>query len=273
MQTIAFTNQKGGVGKTTSAVTLAAAAAERGADVLVVDLDSQGSATELLYSSPDPVAVGAAEVVEGGARWSDAAVTVRAEGTLGPGSGRVDLLVASDQLVFTEDRLAETGDLWALGRLASAVRKSGRYALCLVDCPPAVSRLALNAVAGADLVVAPVTLSSMSVRGIERLHQLVEVVDESLGEVPRVLYLPCAVDARYSETGRLLSAFEAAFGSYPEGGLLPPVRTSSAASLAFARRQTALEYDPEGRMASDYRAVLDALVTGGSVLLPAAAIS
>ena len=273
MRTLAFTNQKGGVGKTTSAVTLAAVAAERGVDVLVVDLDSQGSATELLHP-PAPPASGVADVLGTGptggrARWSDVVVTVREPGAVGPGSGRVDLLAATDQLVATEEHLYEAGDLWAIGTLVGGVRKADRYGLCVLDCPPAVSRLTLNAVAGADLVVAPATLSSMSVRGIERLHQLVDVVADNLGEVPRVLYLPCAVDARYTETTRLLDEFERAFGRYPDGDLLPSVRTSSAAGLSFARRQTAVEYRPDGRMAEDYRAVFDALAANGVVHVPA----
>ena len=277
MRTLALTNQKGGVGKTTSAVTLAAVAAERGVDVLVLDLDSQGSATELLHPSGPPTS-GVADVIGTGAaggrvRWSDAVVTVREPGALGPGSGRIDLLPATDQLVAAEEHLYETGDLWSIGALVGAVRKADRYGLCVLDCPPAVSRLTLNAVAGADLVIAPATLSSMSVRGIERLHQLVEVVEANLGEVPRVLYLPCAVDARYSETARLLGEFERAFGLYPDGDLLPGVRTDSAASLSFARRQTAVEYRPDGRMAEDYRAVLAALAANGVVHLPAPAQS
>ncbi|MDT7858211.1 ParA family protein [Rubrivirga sp. S365] len=280
MQTIAFTNQKGGVGKTTSAVTLAAAAAERGVDVLVVDLDSQGSATELL--GPDaPPAAGVADVIGTGpdergrdvppARWSDVVLTAREPGDVAPGSGRVDLLPATDMLVASEEHLYSTGDLWAVGAVVSGIRKTGRYGLCVLDCPPAVSRLSVNAVAGADLVVAPATLSSMTIRGIERLHQLVEVVRDDLGEAPRVLYLPCAVDARYSETRRLLSEFEGAFGEYPGGDLLPAVRTSSAAGLAFARRQTAVEYQPDGRLAQDYRAVLGVLAENGAVHLPATA--
>jgi chromosome partitioning protein len=263
MKTIAFTNQKGGVGKTTSAVTIAAVAAERGASVLVVDLDSQGSATELFLGS-DPPSPGLSDVLSGEARWADVVRTGREPGALGPGSGRVDVLAATEGLTLFEESIAETGDLWAVGTLVSGVRKADRYDLCVVDCPPAIGRLSLNA----DLIVAPVTLSSLSMRGVVRLRRMVDAVEGALGEVPRVLYLPCAVDARYSETAEFLGVLHEAFGEYPEGAVLPPVRTSSAASRSYARALTAVEYRPDGRLAEDYRAVLNALVQQGSLALP-----
>ncbi|MDT7858063.1 ParA family protein [Rubrivirga sp. S365] len=270
MKTIAFTNQKGGVGKTTSAVTVAAAAAERGADVLVVDLDAQGSSTELFLGRA-PEGLGLSDVLAGGGRWADAVVTGREPGAIGEGSGRIDVLPATEGLTLFEESLAESGDLWAVGKLVASVRKSDRYGLCVVDCPPAIGRLSLNAVAGADLIVAPVTLSSLSMRGIVRLRQMVDAVEGALGEVPRVLYLPCAVDARYSETAEFLDVLHQAFGYYPEGDVLPAVRTSSAASRSYARALTAVEYRPDGRLADDYRAVLDTLSEHGSLALPSPA--
>ena len=267
MKTIAFTNQKGGVGKTTSAVTVAAVAAERGARVLVVDLDSQGSATELFLGA-DPPSPGLSDALSGEARWADVVRAGREPGALGPSSGQIDVLPATEGLTLFEESIAETGDLWAVGTLISGVRKADRYDLCVVDCPPAIGRLSLNAVAGADLIVAPVTLSSLSMRGVVRLRRMVDAVEGALGEVPRVLYLPCAVDARYSETAEFLGVLHEAFGEYPEGDVLPPVRTSSAASRSYARALTAVEYRPDGRLAEDYRAVLDALLHHGSLALP-----
>lgn len=255
-------NQKGGVGKTATAVSLAAVARAAGQRVLLVDLDPQASATRWLGAAPD---VALSEVLVGEARTSEALTEARpADGEAPP----LDLLAADEGLIVVERQLGTYGDTLALRRALRRVRDD--YDLVVLDGGPAVTALSANALYAAEVVLVPLSLSSLAMDGVARLRELVALAGEQ-GHSLRVLYLPTGADARLRETRDLLEVLREAFGAYPDGDVLEPVRYSSALSRAYGMRQTIAEYaaeqaaeqnrpDPAAeRAVEDYRNVLGVL--------------
>ena len=274
---VSVQNQKGGVGKTATAVGLAAAARETGHRVLLVDLDPQASASRWLEVEPDGDGVlGLSDLLDGGVGLGGAAAEAR------PADGdrpALDVLAADESLLLVERELGASGVTDRLRAvLDEAVGRGGGatpYGLVVLDGGPAITALSANALYAADVVVAPVTLSSMALDGVVRLRQLVALANEH-GHVLRALYLPTAADARLRETRELLGVMREAFGAFPDGDVLEPVRYSSAVSRAYGVRQTVPEYaaaareddgraDPAAeRAAEDFGAVLDAVLRVGA---------
>lgn len=269
MKTIGVLNFKGGVGKTATAVNLAAAAFHAGRRVLLVDLEPQASATEHL--TDEAFTKDASDVLEGGSGLRDAIYTVRSEEKSG---ARLDLLPGGDGLIGVEILLQSSG---AKNRLAAALNKprsaavADDYDLVVIDSSPDIGLLSLNALYAADLVLCPVKLESPSIHGLKRLLEILERAEQEDDHEPRLFLLPTVYDGRVKESGEVLGALHEGFGAYEgkgNGKVLDPIRYSSALPRAFGLARTVFEHDRRGRAAADYRALYATLASAMGVETP-----
>ena len=168
---IAVSNQKGGVGKTTTAVNLATALAALGRRILVVDADPQGNASTGLGVERDARAHDLYRLISGGITFQDALMPTSADG--------VDLIAASADLSAIELELASKND--RNNRIKTLLDKcKNEYDYIFIDCPPSLGLLTVNALVAADAVLIPLQCEYYALEGLSQLMESVELVRAGL---------------------------------------------------------------------------------------------
>jgi len=163
---IAVANQKGGVGKTTTAINIATALAAIGWRVLLVDLDPQGNASTGLGISQSQRTRSSYHVLIGSAFAADAAVQTRVP--------RLDLLPATIDLSGAEVEMVALEDRAHRLDKALAASPTGRWDICLIDCPPSLGLLTVNALVAAQHLLVPLQCEFFALEGLSQLLQTVE---------------------------------------------------------------------------------------------------
>jgi len=184
---IAIINQKGGSAKTTTSVNLAAALAEKKRKVLLIDLDPQASTTAWLGCAADSQAL--YELFTGKVHVSSIIIKTSITG--------IDIIPSSQWLMGLEKRLAqEVGAETILKHKLNEI-KSGVYDYILIDCPPTLGLLTLNALSAVDEVIIPVEARIMALHGLVQLLETIDVIKQRLNSSLKISgIVPCRVDAR-----------------------------------------------------------------------------
>ena len=239
---VAFANQKGGVAKTTTVVTVAAALAEQDRRVLVVDLDAQGCATFCLGFDPEDLQLTIADAIIGAEKRPAAEVLMSAE-------DGVDLLPASLDLARADQALASTmGREFVLRDALEPLRT--RYDWILLDCSPSLGIVTINALAAADAVIIPLQCETLSHRGVGQLLETIEDVRRFANPSLQVLgILPTLFDGRTMHARAILADLPARYGL----PVLEPIHRSIRFAEAPATGRTILATAGQSRGAQDYR--------------------
>lgn len=236
---VAVLNQKGGTGKTTTSISLAAGLAEAGCKVLLVDADPQGnvgvslgvrSEHTLYHVLMDEVSVAQAVV---------------------PLGESFDVLTSDDALAAAEIKLAQHPARGAV--LKRRLEQAGRYTHVVVDCGPSLSLINQNALCYVDEVLVPVACDYLSLVGVKQVLKTIKNVNQHLGHPLRVGgVLPTFYDARAKICRDAHDALKKHFGPI----CLPPVRMNTKLKEAPSHKKTIFEHDAASTGAEDYRAVV-----------------
>lgn len=179
LRVLAVTNQKGGVGKTTTAINLGTALAVVGERVLIIDLDPQGNASTGLGIGPEVRSITSYDVLVGDASL-EAASMPTAVPNLSIVTANVDLVGLESDLMNDQGRAFKLRD--ATTALAASQRGTGKagYTYILIDCPPSLNLMTLNAMVAAHAVLVPVQCEFFALEGISQLKETIDEIKAAL---------------------------------------------------------------------------------------------
>ena len=245
---IAFANQKGGVAKTTTTLNLAVALKEQGFEVLAVDLDPQGNLTMSQGWNPDEIERSMFDVL---VHQLPITEIIR--------PAEVDVAVSSIDLAGAELALSSMiGRERALAKALAPVKP--KYDYILIDTPPSLGLLTINALVASDGVIVPVQCVYLSLRGLVQLENTLSMIRENLNpDVEIQGILPTMYDKRLLHSKEAIEILKENFGDLVFNTL---IRKTIRYAEAPVKGQSVLSYDPRGEAAELYRDLAREVLNG-----------
>lgn len=251
MNIIAIANQKGGCGKTTTAINLAAGLGEKGHRTLLIDADPQGHAS---------LGLGQRRQEEPGLYEVFALDFPIDQAIIQNVTKDVDLIPATISLAAVEHVLADMPKRER--QLHDHLQNvASRYEYVIIDCPPALGLLSINAIRAANRVLVPIDMSLFSIDGIERLSETVDLVAQKYNLDIEINILPTLVDKRTRLCRKfLLSIWE----RYQDNVLPVMIHNTVRLKEAACEGQSVIQFDPRSIAAKDYRELTDEVLRKSS---------
>ncbi len=248
---VAFANQKGGVAKTTTTLNLGVAFQELGHRVLAVDMDPQGNLTMSLGLNPDSVRPSMFDVLVNGVSMEEALF-----------HQELDVVVSSIDLAAAEIALSsQIGRERALSKALLQVRD--RYDYIVIDTPPSLGLLTINALTASDAVIVPVQCEYLSLRGLAQLERTLELVRENLNPAVHIAgIVPTMYDSR-TVHGR--EAVEVLRNSFGDLVFDTAIRKTIKFAEAPVKGESVLKYAPDSQAANAYRQLAREVLDGKKI--------
>lgn len=244
---ISFANQKGGVAKTTSTFNVAACLAKRGFRVLMVDLDPQASLT--IYAGLEPYEYNhtVVDVLKNPKQDLKACIT--------PVREQLDIITSRIELAGTESELlSRPARELILSRALASVQKE--YDYIVIDCPPQLSTLTINALACTDKVVIPCKTDYLAYRGLSQLLETIDTVQTYFKPSIEVVgVLATMFDARANDDKDILQVLQ------EEYNVIGVVKRTTQAKKGMYDGLASVEYAPKSDLAKEYEHIVDILVS------------
>jgi chromosome partitioning protein len=245
---IAFTNQKGGVAKTTTTLNLAVAFSEKGHRVLCVDLDPQANLTMSQGIDPDTLDVSMYDVL---VNHTSIREVIRKR--------EVDIACASIDLAGAEIAMStQIGRERSLEKAFAPIKED--YDFICIDTPPSLGLLTINALTAADKVIVPVQCEYLSMRGLIQLQNTLSMIRENLNpDVQIEGILPTLVDTRTVHAKEAIELLEENFGDTVFASRITKTVRFAEAPV---KGMSVLKYDPDGKAAYAYRQLAREVLDG-----------